>query len=548
MSQISNLQKHRTEYQPKLPQVFIQNGLWLKAKEEPMNNIASGVAEKFPNTSKMPLVTLVADHKKNFPIWKVGVIFSGGQAPGGHNVVAGLFDALKAMNSESQLYGFLGGPSGLIDNKYELLTMEKIIAYRNTGGFDMIGSGRTKLEKEEQFEKVAENCKALGIQAICIVGGDDSNTNACSLAEYFLKKQICIQIIGCPKTIDGDLKNSYVEASFGFDTATKVYGEIIGNIMRDALSAKKYWHFIRLMGRDASHITLECALTTHPNIAVISEEVAAKGQTLNGVVEYIAGIIRDRAKSKMDFGVALIPEGLIEFMPDVKKLMSELNELLAAHEEVFKSLSGPEDKVDWLKEKLSPELRQVYGSLPETIQKQLILDRDPHGNVQVSLIETEKMLAEMVGKLLQQWKNNGTYAGKFSTQCHFFGYEGRCAFPSNFDADYGYSLGYTSAALIALGFTGYIALIRNLAQPAAKWTAGGLPLASMLHQERRHGKDVMVIKKALVEIANKPYKSFAESREEWGKTNNYISPGPIQYFGPSEICDQTTITLALERS
>ena len=549
MSQISNLQKARAAYQPKMPDVFIKNGMAVRIVEgEKTESVAdqAAIKEMFPNTYGMPLVTFTAEKKTKKPAIKVGVILSGGQAPGGHNVIAGLFDGLKSLNAENVLYGFLGGPSGLIDNKFRVLDGKTIDEYRNTGGFDIIGSGRTKLETHEQFDKVAANCQQHGITALVIIGGDDSNTNACLLAEYFLQKKVNVQVIGCPKTIDGDLKNAQIETSFGFDTATKVYSELIGNIQRDANSAKKYWHFIKLMGRSASHIALECALQTHPNITLISEEVAAEKKTMKQIVEYIAGIIRDRAAAKNNFGVVLIPEGLIEFVPEMKKLISELNELLAKNDAYFKALPSTAEQLQFISSKLTDHSSKAFNSLPQSIQMQLMMDRDPHGNVQVSRIETERLLIDMVEHQLREWKNAGSYNGKFSALNHFFGYEGRCAAPSNFDADYGYSLGYTASALISAGKTGYMAAVRNLSKPYTAWEAGGIPITQMMNVERRHGKNVPVIRKALVEINGKPFKAFASQRIQWATQPEYVYPGPIQYFGPAEVCDQPTMTLKLE--
>ncbi len=549
MSQISNLQKARAAYQPKMPDVFIKNGMAVRIVEgEKTESVAdqAAIKEMFPNTYGMPLVTFTAEKKTKKPAIKVGVILSGGQAPGGHNVIAGLFDGLKSLNAENVLYGFLGGPSGLIDNKFRVLDGKTIDEYRNTGGFDIIGSGRTKLETHEQFDKVAANCQQHGITALVIIGGDDSNTNACLLAEYFLQKKVNVQVIGCPKTIDGDLKNAQIETSFGFDTATKVYSELIGNIQRDANSAKKYWHFIKLMGRSASHIALECALQTHPNITLSSDEVAAEKKTMKQIVEYIAGIIRDRAAAKNNFGVVLIPEGLIEFVPEMKKLISELNELLAKNDAYFKALPSTAEQLQFISSKLTDHSSKAFNSLPQSIQMQLMMDRDPHGNVQVSRIETERLLIDMVEHQLREWKNAGSYNGKFSALNHFFGYEGRCAAPSNFDADYGYSLGYTASALISAGKTGYMAAVRNLSKPYTAWEAGGIPITQMMNVERRHGKNVPVIRKALVEINGKPFKAFASQRIQWATQPEYVYPGPIQYFGPAEVCDEPTMTLKLE--
>ena len=548
---VSALQKARAAYTPKLPKA-LRNGA-AAAAVTGAPTTAAGDVEKikalFTENFGSPMITFdAAANASAEKTFNAGVILSGGQAPGGHNVIAGLYDGLKSLNPANKLYGFLKGPDGLVKNEYVELTDEIIDAHRNTGGFDMIGSGRTKLEKVEQFEAGKKNCEALNIKALVIVGGDDSNTNACLLAEYYRKTQAGIRVVGCPKTIDGDLKNEYIEASFGFDTACRVYSELIGNIGRDANSAKKYWHFIKLMGRSASHIALECALQTQPNATIISEEVAEKKTTLAEIVDYLAGIVADRAANGMNFGVALIPEGLVEFIPEVKALIAELNDLLAKEEAAFSAITEADEKIAFLKEKLSADKAAVYASLPRTIQLQLCLDRDPHGNVQVSLIETEKMLAEMVKTKLAAWKAEGKYNGKFSTQTHFFGYEGRCAAPSNFDADYCYSLGYTAAALLGAGVTGYMSSVRNTMLPADQWIAGGIPITMMMNMERRHGEDKPVIKKALVELDGAPFKFFASKREEWAKTTSYVYPGPIQYFGPSEVCDQCTKTLTLEQS
>jgi pyrophosphate--fructose-6-phosphate 1-phosphotransferase len=545
---VSPLQAARAGYKPKLPKVLTESGSAVKATiGGPTESVSDQKEIKalFPNTYGLPVVTFEGKADQRIPAIKAGVILSGGQAPGGHNVIAGLYDGLKKLNPSNELYGFKGGPSGLIDNKYVKFDDAFIDEYRNTGGFDIIGSGRTKLETEEQFDKTIANCKALGINAIVIIGGDDSNTNACMLAEYCLKKQSGIQVIGCPKTIDGDLKNEWIETSFGFDTATKVYSEIIGNIQRDANSAKKYWHFIKLMGRSASHIALECALKTQPNIAIISEEVAEKKKTLREIVTEIATSVKKRADAGKDFGVVLVPEGLIEFIPEMKKLIGELNDLLAANAAYFDTLSE-DDKFQFVSDKLDSESSKAFSCLPGTIKMQLLADRDPHGNVQVSRIETEKLLIDMVGDLLREWKAKGEYKGKFSSQNHFLGYEGRCAAPSNFDADYCYSLGYTASALIGAGKSGYISSVRNLTQPSDKWIAGGIPLTMMMNLERRHGKDKPVIKKALVELDSKPFMTFAAKRASWAVNDDYLYPGPIQYFGPSEVCDLTSVTIQLE--
>ena len=533
------MQAARATYQPKLPAVLNASGPFAKAVlGKATKSVADQAAIKklFPDTYGLPAVKFEKGAKRKVKALNVAVILSGGQAPGGHNVIAGLYDGLKALNAQSKLYGFLGGPSGLIDNKYMLLTDDIINAYRNTGGFDMICSGRTKLEKPEQFDKVIVNCKALDINAIVIIGGDDSNTNACVLAQYMIDKKTGIQVIGCPKTIDGDLKNEWIEVSFGFDTATKVYSELIGNIMRDANSAKKYWHFIKLMGRSASHIALECGLQTQPNICIVSEEVEAKKMTLSQIVNNIADTVAARAAQGNNFGVILIPEGLIEFIPEMKVLIAELNDLLAHESDVQKALKG-----------LTPGSAAVYASLPEAIAKQLTLDRDPHGNVQVSLIETEKLLIEMVKKRLADMKKEGKYVGKFSGLGHFFGYEGRCAAPSNFDADYCYSLGFTASVLAFNKMNGYMSSVRDLTKGIEKWTAGGIPITMMMNIERRHGADKPVIQKALVELDGAPFKFFAKNRDVWATTESYTYPGPIQYWGPSEVCDVTNFTIKLER-
>ena len=533
--QKSALQTARQSYQPKMPKALASSlRLAEGAKTESVAD-QEEIRRLFPNTYGMPVITLEQANQttaQSEPI-AVGVILSGGQAPGGHNVISGLFDGLKRLNPKNRLYGFLGGPSGLIDGKYMELTADIIDEYRNTGGFDIIGSGRTKLEETWQFDNGIEVCKQLGISAIVIIGGDDSNTNACVLAEYYLQKQCGIQVIGCPKTIDGDLKNAMIETSFGFDTACKVYSELIGNIQRDANSAKKYWHFIRLMGRSASHIALECALQTQPNICLISEEVEAKKMTLQQIVAQVADVIAARGNAGCNFGTVLIPEGIIEFIPEMRVLIQELNDLLAAG----KGLDG-----------LTPASAALYASLPEAIAKQLTMDRDPHGNVQVSLIETEKLLIEMVSKRLAEMKAEGKYTGKFSAQHHFFGYEGRCAVPSNFDADYCYSIGQTAIMLIAEGKTGYMALVRNLTKPAEEWIAGGVPITMMMNMERRNGKMKPVIQKALVDLNGRPFLYLDAHRAEWADTTpTYVFPGPIQYYGPDEVCNRPTKTLLLEK-
>jgi pyrophosphate--fructose-6-phosphate 1-phosphotransferase len=548
---ISALQKERAKYQPKLPKSL--KGAVKLVDGEKTKSVADQeeIAELFPNTYGMPLVTFESGEKEDSknPV-NVGVILSGGQAPGGHNVISGIFDGIKKINPESKLYGFLGGPGGLVDHKYVELTDVIIDEFRNTGGFDIIGSGRTKLEEEWQFNKGLEIARDLNLNALVIIGGDDSNTNACVLAEYYSQKETGIQVIGCPKTIDGDLKNEMIETSFGFDTATKVYAELIGNIQRDANSAKKYWHFIKLMGRSASHIGLECALKTQPNITLISEEVAAKQQTLKDIVDYMASVVAQRADKGETFGVALVPEGLIEFIPEMKILISELSDLLAEGTETekeFKMLKKSH-RLNWVASQLTSDSAKVLKSLPNGIANQLTLDRDPHGNVQVSLIETEKLLGEMVSEKLAALKKAGKFSGKFSTQYHFFGYEGRCAAPSNFDADYCYSLGYTASVLVSEGKTGYMSSVRNLTAPAEKWIAGGVPITMMMNMEKRHGHKKPVIQKALVELDGAPFKYFVSKRGEWALGTHYVYPGPIQYFGPTEVCDQPTETLKLEKA
>ena len=543
MTEKSNLQIARAAYQPKLPKALLGP---VKAVEGAATQSVGNQEEikaLFPNTYGMPVVEFAPGEATAAPAFNVGIILSGGQAPGGHNVISGLYDGVKALNPDNKLYGFLMGPGGLVDHKYIEFSDALIDEYRNTGGFDIIGSGRTKLEEVDQFEKGYEILKQLGIKALVIIGGDDSNTNACVLAEYYAAKGYGVQVIGCPKTIDGDLKNDQIETSFGFDTATKTYSELIGNIERDCNSARKYWHFIKLMGRSASHIALECALQTHPNVCLISEEVAAKGQSLADIVDYIAGIVAERAADGKNFGTVLIPEGLIEFIPAIKKLIAELNDALATDE--AKTIAR-EAQIDYVKAHLSAENLAVFNSLPADVARQLALDRDPHGNVQVSLIATEWLLSEMVGKKLKEMKAEGKYVGKFSSQHHFFGYEGRCAAPSNFDADYCYSLGYNASRLIAAGKTGYMSVIKNTTAPAAEWIAGGVPITMMMNLERRSGKDKPVIRKALVELDGAPFLHFAACRDSWAKETCYVYPGAIQYWGPTEVCDQTTQTLQLE--
>ena len=541
----SALQIARAAYQPKLPaglrgNVSIKEG----APTQSVGN-QEEIKALFPNTYGMPLVEFVpSDEKKEYAPMNIGIILSGGQAPGGHNVICGLYDELKKQNAGNKLYGFLMGPGGLVDHKYIELTDAVIDEYRNTGGFDMIGSGRTKLEKEEQFESGLEIIRELGIKAIVIIGGDDSNTNACVLAEYYAAKNYGVQVIGCPKTIDGDLKNDQIETSFGFDTACKTYAEVIGNIQRDANSARKYWHFIKLMGRSASHIALECALQCQPNVCIVSEEVEAKNQTLDDIVTYIAGVVAKRAENGNNFGTVLIPEGLIEFIPAMKKLIAELNDLLATPEAAS---VAADDQRQWIISHLSKENAAIYESLPEGVAKQLSMERDPHGNVQVSLIETEKLLSEMVGTKLAAWKKEGKFVGKFAAQHHFFGYEGRCAAPSNYDADYCYALGTSAAQLVANGKTGYMAIVKNTTAPAEEWVAGGVPITMMMNMEQRNGEMKPVIRKALVLLDGAPFKEFAAHREDWALNTRFVYPGPIQYFGPSEVCDQCTMTLKLEQ-
>ena len=540
----SLLQRERAAYQPKLPK-GLQGAV--KVKEgEPTQSVGDQeeIKKMFPNTYGMPLIEFVPGEETVGKQMNVGVILSGGQAPGGHNVICGIFDAVKKLNPENKVYGFLMGPGGLVDHNYKELTAEIIDEYRNTGGFDMIGSGRTKLEKEDQFEKGLEIIRELNIKAIVIIGGDDSNTNACVLAEYYAAKNYGVQVIGCPKTIDGDLKNDQIETSFGFDTACKTYSELIGNIERDCNSARKYWHFIKVMGRSASHIALECALQCQPNVCLISEEVEAKALSLDDIVTYIAQVVADRAANGDNFGTVIIPEGLIEFIPAIKKLIADLNDVLALPE--AQNL-GRSEQIDFVKQHISDDNLAVFNSLPTSVARQLALDRDPHGNVQVSLIETEKLLSNMVAAKLDRWKNKGKFVGKFAAQHHFFGYEGRCAAPSNFDADYCYALGTSAAQLIANGKTGYMAIVKNTTAPADEWIAGGVPITMMMNLERRNGEMKPVIRKALVELEGKPFKTFASVRDEWARNTMYIYPGPIQYWGPTEVCDQPTQTLKLEQ-
>ena len=549
---LSPLQKARYEYSPKLPGMLKGGISEISVKVgEKTASVADQdkIAALFPNTYGKPEITF--EKGSNTSAAKkqvVGVILSGGQAPGGHNVISGLYDALKATDKNNVLLGFKGGPDGLLKNDYVEFDDAFIDAYRNTGGFDIIGSGRTKLETKEQFATVAENAKKNGLTAVVIIGGDDSNTNAATLAEYMAANNTGIQVIGCPKTIDGDLKNEDIEASFGFDTATKTYSELIGNIERDANSAKKYWHFIKVMGRSASHVALECALETQPNICLIGEEVAAKKMTLAQITSYIADSVEKRGNAGNNFGVAIIPEGIVEFVPEFSKLIAEINELLAGNKtEEFNALPNWDAKYNFIKAGLSAESFAVFDILPQFVQQQLFLERDPHGNVQVSLIESEKLFSEMVKEELAKRKAAGTYKGKFGAQHHFFGYEGRCAFPSNFDADYCYSLGYNAFMLIQYGYTGYLSKVSNISKPAEEWIAGGMPITKMMNMERRNGEDKPVIRKALVELDGKPFKYFESKREEWAIETAFTYPGAIQYYGPAEVCDLTTRTLALEK-
>jgi len=554
MKKLSPLQSERLKYQPKLPSSLSQgiNSLDMVEGEATQSvRDQEQIQNLFKNTYGKPVVTFKHSGSTSTSSQRnVGVILSGGQAPGGHNVIAGLYDALKQANSSNKLYGFLGGPSGIIDGKYMEFTDEFMDQYRNTGGFDIIGSGRTKLETEEQFQKSLAVCKKLNISAVVIIGGDDSNTNAALLAEWFVKNNTGIQVIGCPKTIDGDLKNDQIEISFGFDTATKTYAELIGNIQRDANSAKKYWHFIKIMGRSASHVALEAALQTQPNITLISEEVEAKKLSLENIVNYMTDIIVKRADMGKNFGIAVIPEGLIEFIPEMKSMISNLNDIMAALETdpSFVNATTIRDKFDIVENRLDADNAKVYNSLPAIIKGQLLADRDPHGNVQVSKIETEKLLIEMISTRLNELKQQGDYIGKFSAQSHFFGYEGRCAFPSNFDADYCYSLGFNAFALINNGLTGYLSSVRNLTQPASEWVAGGVPLTMMMNMEKRHGEMKPVIQKALVKLDGPVFKQLEDNREDWAMNDRYLFPGAIQYFGPSCVCDVTTCTLQLERA
>ncbi len=553
MKTLSPLQQERLKYQPKLPESLkagINKLVCVEKEKTEAVKDKEQIKELFPKTYGQAIVEFaIGNEEKSSGVKNVGVILSGGQAPGGHNVIAGLYDALKQANKANKLYGFLGGPSGIIDGKYVEFDDKFIDAYRNTGGFDIIGSGRTKLETEEQFKKSLDVCKKLNISAVVIIGGDDSNTNAALLAEWFVKHDTGIQVIGCPKTIDGDLKNDQIEVSFGFDTATKTYAELIGNIQRDANSAKKYWHFIKIMGRSASHVAVEAALQTQPNICLVSEEVEEKKMSLNQIVEDMCKIICKRAENGKNFGIVIVPEGLIEFIPEMKELISSLNDLTHELEtdQTYQNVRS-EEKFKIIASKLSENNAKLFMSLPALIKAQLLMDRDPHGNVQVSRIETEKLLIEMIRTRLNELKDEGVYVGKFSDQAHFFGYEGRCAFPSNFDADYCYSLGFNAFALINFGLTGYLSSVKNLIKPAKEWVAGGVPLTMMMNMEKRHGEMKPVIQKALIKLDGKVFKELEAMREEWAMNDRYLFPGAIQYFGPSEVCDLTTVTLQIEHA
>ncbi|MCL2793657.1 MAG: diphosphate--fructose-6-phosphate 1-phosphotransferase [Spirochaetaceae bacterium] len=551
MANYSVLDNARKQYNPKLPECLSKDISAVGFEEVnsgAQNPESDKLKEILPKTFGGKYVKFVQKTAKSgTKPFSVGIVLSGGQAPGGHNVIAGIFDSLKKINKDSKLIGFLGGPQGILDDKIMEITKEIIDNYRNTGGFDLIGSGRTKIETDEQFEKSLQVCKSRKLDALVVIGGDDSNTNAALLAEFFAAKNENIAVIGVPKTIDGDLKTDLIEASFGFDTAAKTFSELIGNVERDSKSAKKYWHFIKLMGRSASHIALECALQTQPNCTIISEEVKAKNQSLESIINDITKIVMDRGNNKENFGVALIPEGLIEFIPEIGALIKEINKLLGDNEQHFSTLKEFEQQSEWLIKNLSQTASKVFSSLPKLIREQLLMDRDPHGNVQVSRIETEKLIVAMVDTKLKELKESGQYKGKFDSLTHFFGYEGRCAFPSNFDADYCYSLGYCATVLIALGLTGYMTSITGLSKPVSQWVPGGVPISLLMNLEERKGKMKPVIKKALVELDGVPFKTFAKNRDEWAKNTSFIYPGAIQYFGPDEVCNQPTITLTLEK-
>ena len=549
---ISPLETARLAYEPRLPEVLrgditrITPALGGPTESDADQN---ELRELFPLTFGAPIARFTEGNNTEIARpWKIGVVLSGGQAPGGHNVIAGIFDAMNKADPAGILYGFRGGPSGLINDEVTEITAETVNRFRNTGGFDMIGSGRTKLESESQFEHSLQTCRRHGIEGIVVIGGDDSNTNAAVLAEWFKKKEAGITVVGCPKTIDGDLKNQHIEASFGFDTAAKTYAELIGNIQKDANSAKKYWHFIRLMGRSASHLALECALQTRPNICIISEEVRTKNLSVDQIVDDIASVVAVRAARGMDFGAALIPEGLIEFIPEVGRLIAELNDLPAEKAEHFSELKTIDNQREWVSRELSREASRVFSSLPPGIRNQLFDDRDPHGNVQVSRIETEKLIIELVGQRLEAMRGKGEYQGRFSPLAHFFGYEGRCAFPSNFDADYCFALGFSAFLLLGAGLTGYIANIAELHSPPAQWIPGGIPLTMMMNMEQRHGRRKPVIRKALVELEGAPFKALAAHRAQWALESAYTFPGAVQYFGPPEVSERTTRTLELEKT
>ncbi len=542
---VSELQSVRYAYCPRRPEVF-SNGVRTAIKSVPENSWGGDDAIRalLPLTSVQEVLTFEPGDGPKAAPGHVGVLLSGGQAPGGHNVIAGLFDGLRETGAGTTLFGFRGGPDGLIDDRVQVIDAARVDAYRNTGGFDMIGSGRTKLATDAQFAAAVATCKAHGIRAVVIVGGDDSNTNACLFAEHCLRQRLDIQVIGCPKTIDGDLKNRWVETSFGFDTATKVYSDLIGNIARDSASARKYWHFIKLMGRSASHVALECALRTHPNLTLVSEEVRARGMSLDDVVDTVADAVATRAQRGFDYGVCLVPEGLLEFIPEMGALIGMLTDCV--HGRDFERLDSSGARVAYVAAQLPSDAARLFESLPPDIQLQLLMDRDSHDNVQVSRIETDKLLITLVTRRLAERAAAGTYAGTFSAQAHFLGYEGRSAAPSNFDADYCYSLGLTAASLVGAGKTGYLACVRHLSRPAQEWVPGGVPLARMMTTERRHGKDVPVIRKALVELEGLPFRTLARERDRWLAEDDYLYPGPIQYFGPDSLCNRITETLRKE--
>ncbi|WP_040235710.1 diphosphate--fructose-6-phosphate 1-phosphotransferase [Borrelia crocidurae] len=550
---ISILQKERYKYVPRLPKILtndFQNiSVVFGDKTDALGN-KDELREVFENTYGLPVVNFIqgSSNVDFTKILNVGIILSGGPAPGGHNVVAGIFDAIKKSNSNSKIFGFKGGPAGLLDDKKIEITQDLIDAYKNTGGFDIVSSGRTKIETYVQYEQVLSVVLKNNLNALIIIGGDDSNTNAALLAEFFKKKHHDIQVIGVPKTIDADLRNEHIQISFGFDSATKTYSEMVGNLCRDAMSAGKYWHFIKIMGRSASHVALECALKTHPNICIISEEVLAKNKTLSEIVEDIAFVVIKRSLKGYNFGVIIIPEGVIEFIPEVKSLMIELCSIFDSNEEEFKGLDVEDIRKVFIS-KLSEYMKKVYVSLPLFIQIELVnsvLERDPHGNFHVSRVPTEKLFMEMVSVRLEELRNLGEYSGKFSPIDHFFGYEGRSVTPSNFDSDYCYSLGYNAALLVLNGFTGYMSTIKNLNKNSTEWIAGGVPITMMMNMEERYGVLKPVIKKALVDLNGAPFNEFVKHREQWAINNLYVFPGPIQYFGASELVDEITLTLKLE--